>query len=178
MNKILTYIYIFIYKCHRPICSHLSAKFMPSLHTAWWLPWSKFGRQGYTPLCAILWQKCLQAHPVYGQGQKVVLKKKEKKTRNPYFYKLKHGFWIIIVVKTMVFHTFDYKNHVLAYKNKGFVVLAHFFFVKDNFLTLAVDWMSLAAGRASPSSRARPTVRKLSLKKKRSQNHETLIFIS
>ena len=67
--------------------------------------------------------------------------------------------------KNNVFHTFDYKNNVLAYKNKGSVVLACFFF-KDNFLTV---------GRARQDGPARPAarliqctarVRNLSLKKK------------
>ena len=61
-----------------------------------------------------------------GDPQHYVEGKKEPKPRNPYFYKLQHGFWIIVVVKPMVFHTFDYKNNVLAYKSKGFVVLVGF----------------------------------------------------
>ena len=49
--------------------------------------------------------------------------KKETKPRNPDFYTLKYCFWIIIVVKSWVFHISNYKKHLIAYKKPCYGII-------------------------------------------------------
>ena len=83
--------------------------------------------------------------------------------------------------KTNGFHTFDYKNNGLAYKNKGFVVLAHFsFFKKEKKGQLSDPGRRLdePGGKPRQPILPRPPDGQKVVLEKKEKTKETLIFIS